>query len=99
MMIRPFTPFWPHSSTTCPTAPAGTTMIARSTASGISRIDGYALIEWMYSAFGLTGNSFPWKSPEMRLCTISRPIAPSRFDAPTTAIDFGRKIASSDSGG
>src|SRR5688572_26838819 len=52
----------------------------------------------MTLAVGCTGKTTPWKSCSTRLWRISYPIEPRRLDAPITAIDRGRKMASSGSG-
>jgi len=71
MTTRPFTPFFPHSSTATRAWSAGTTMTAKSTGCGTSRTLGYAGIPWTLFALGLMGKTGPWYSFTMRLCRIS----------------------------
>src|SRR5512144_1216350 len=91
---RPRTRLVPHCSATVGTCSAGTTITARSTGSGISRTDGYALIEWTLEALGLTGNAAPVKPYRSMGARISLPMVSGRRDAPMTATARGRRIGS-----
>ncbi len=48
----------------------------------------------MDEAFGLTGYSGPVKPTLRRLSRICQPIVLERREAPMTAMDFGRRMAS-----
>src|SRR2546426_10461520 len=53
-------------------------------------------MEWTEAAFGFTGKIGPVKPERTRLCRISRPIDCGWREAPTTAIDRGRRMAESE---
>ena len=83
------TPFSMHSSTLRITNLAGTTMNARSTLPGTSRIEGYAATDRTTGDFGLTGYTGPLKFPLTRLLNRRPPMVSGSRLAPTTATDCG----------
>ena len=91
IMMTPFTPFLPHSSSTYGTMVFFVTMTARSIFFGTSRTDLYAFMPKTFGRLGLIGYIGPLY-PLMMLFVIARPTLPFLSDAPTTAIDFGERI-------
>jgi len=89
MTTSPRTPFSAHCSAISRTWGPGTTTMARSTGSGMSRRESYALTELTTAAFGFTGYTAPANPWWRRFRKIVLPIAPGRDDAPMTATDRG----------
>ena len=88
-----FTPRLAHAATAATAPMPGTATIARSGASGIEAMSGYALRPWMTGRFGLTGKMRPWY-PARSMYLIGRPPIFSGFsEAPITATDCGFSAA------
>src|SRR5687768_12388332 len=95
MMIAPRTPASTHSAMMPGTVGAGVTTTARSTFSGTSFIDLYALMPRTLGRFGLTGKTVPPKGLETRFHSSVRPTLFGVSVAPMTATLRGEKMTSS----
>src|ERR1700733_4670068 len=77
------------------TVAAGVVTTIKSGIPGKSAIDLYAGSPSTLGRFGFTGHTGPPNGLAIRLVSTVQPTLPARSDAPTTATDFGAKIAAS----